>query len=117
MLPCSIKSLLLSLFSKSVNEIMSLFFKFVSFVELHPNILKRVLSKELTNTLFEASHNLIDAIHFFYQNQFPHWNFEKLNLHFDFKNKFDVYLKRYFRHSTCRMTHESSNSFIEVTKL
>jgi len=50
---------------------MSLFFKCVSYVKLYPNILKMVLFKKLTNTRFEALHDLINAIHLFYQNQFP----------------------------------------------
>jgi len=67
--------------------------------------------------IFEALRDLIDAIHLFYQNQFPYWSFEKLILHFDFENNLMCIQKLYFWHSTCRMTSESSNSFIKVTKL
>jgi hypothetical protein len=49
------------------------------------NILKGVPSKNSKYT-FEASRDLIDTLYLFYQNQFPYLSFEKLNMHFDFKN-------------------------------
>jgi hypothetical protein len=56
---------------------MSLSFNSVSFVDLQPNIIHKYT--------FAVLHDLIDSIHFFYQNLFPQWNFEKLNLFFYFK--------------------------------
>jgi hypothetical protein len=35
--------------------------------------------------IFEASRDLIDAIHHLYQNPFPYWSFEKMIWYFDFK--------------------------------
>jgi len=49
------------------------------------NILKEIPSKN-SQIHFWSLTDLIDAIHLFYQNQFPHLSFEKLNLHFDLKN-------------------------------
>ena len=40
--------------------------------------------KKYTRTI---SHDLIDAIHLFYQNQFPYWSFENLIWRFNLKNK------------------------------
>jgi len=40
---------------------------------------------------FEASRDLIDVIRLF-----PYWSFEKLNLHFDFKNNLMFIQKPYF---------------------
>ena len=47
--------------------------------------------------IFEALRDLIDAIHLFYQNQFPYWSFEKkLILHFDSENNLMFIQKLYF---------------------
>ena len=51
---------------------------------------------EIMSLSFNRVYDLIDAIHLFYQNQFPYWSFEKLILHFDFENNLMCIQKLYF---------------------
>jgi hypothetical protein len=89
-----ISSLLLNFFSKVSMKIMSF-----SFNRVYDQALFFFLESFLIKThkhIFEALHDLIDAIHLSYQNQFPYWSFENLIWRFDLKNNLMFIQKLYF---------------------